>query len=457
MSRIKGESEQDIDIKKEPSIRFAGVNKRFKFSADNNSSVLETIVSTFSRSENTRKEDQVLWALQDMTFEIMPGECVGLVGNNGCGKSTLLKVAAGIIRPTSGRVEIRGRLSALLELGAGFHPDLTGDENIWLNASILGLSNADIARVYDDIVEFSELGEFINMPVKHYSSGMYMRLGFSVAVHVRPDVLLIDEILAVGDQSYQIKCIARLHQLNDQGVTVIFVSHNLETVRSLCSRIFWIVDGEKVTDGDTDDVISSYLASHQAAIEKESGEKTETIRRWGTAEVKITSLRLLSDSGHERDHFIVGESMTVEMQYLAERDVKKAEFGLSFFREDGDFVGAPNKQLAEIESSVTKGSGTVRCHIEQLPLLPAVYDVTATVYDASGAIAYDHFEQAKSFRVRNRAEDDANSQKIISARWESEEGDRQAETGNRPQSPEDVVSEDGLPLVAAEEVQDSAA
>ena len=423
-------------------MRFAEVNKRFKFNAEGSSSVLESIVSVFSRSGKTVKEDQALWALQKMTFDIMPGECVGLVGNNGCGKSTMLKVASGIIRPTSGRVEIRGRLSALLELGAGFHPDLTGKENIWLNASILGLSNADIAGVYDEIVDFSELGEFINMPVKHYSSGMYMRLGFSVAIHIRPDVLLIDEILAVGDQSFQIKCIARLHQLNDQGVTVIFVSHNLETMRSLCSRVFWIVSGELVADGDADDVISSYLASNEAAIEQESETTTESIRRWGTAEVKITSLRLLSDSGHEQDQFIVGESMTVEMQYLAQRDVKKAEFGLSFFREDGAFVGAPNKQVAETESAVTEGTGIVRCHIQQLPLLPAVYDVTATVYDRTGQIAYDHFEQAKTFRVSNRPEDEANSKIEISASWDSVEEGLQPEVANR----QDEIRNEGSEL-----------
>ncbi len=283
---------------------------------------------------------------------------------------------------------------------------------------------------------------------------MYMRLGFSVAVHVRPDVLLIDEILAVGDQSFQIKCIARLHQLNDQGVTVIFVSHNLETMRSLCSRILWIVSGEVVTDGDTDDVISSYLASHEATIEKESGAKTAAIRRWGTAEVKITALRLLSDSGHEQDHFIVGESMTVEMQYLAQRDVKKAEFGLSFFREDGVFVGAPDKQVAETESAVTKGSGTVRCHIEQLPLLPAAYDVTATVYDATGQIAYDHFEQAKTFQVSNDPENEADSRIEISASWDSAEAELHSEAANRPGALRNEGSEQSPSLMAAKQSQE---
>ena len=448
------DSERSIDKEKDPAIRFAAVNKRFKFNADSHNSVLEIIVSAFSRSEKRVTEDQALWALQEMSFDIMPGECVGLVGNNGSGKSTLLKVAAGIIRPTAGRVEIRGRLSALLELGAGFHPDLTGKENIWLNASILGLSNSDIARVYDDIVEFSELGEFINMPVKHYSSGMYMRLGFSVAVHVRPDVLLIDEILAVGDQSFQIKCISRLHQLNAQGVTVIFVSHNLETVRSLCSRIFWILKGELVIDGDTDEVIRSYLASHEAEGEKNSEVKSEAIRRWGTAEVEITSLRLLGSSGQERDQFVVGEPVIVEMHYLAQRDVKKAEFGLSFFRDDGFLAGAPNKQVAETESAVSQGSGTVRCHIGHLPLLAGVYDVTATVYDATGVIAYDHFEQIKSFRVLNKPDDEAGSQIEISAHWDTVASEVQIGDGTRSEGSKNEGSEPNPSLAVSKHAQD---
>lgn len=406
-------------MKMEPAIRFADVSKRFKFNAEGNSSILDTIVSAFSRSESVKKDDQDLWALRDLTFEIMPGECVGLVGNNGSGKSTLLKVASGIIRPSSGRVEIRGRLSALLELGAGFHPDLTGKENIWLNASILGLSNTDINRVYDDIVDFSELGEFINMPVKHYSSGMYMRLGFSVAVHVRPDVLLIDEILAVGDQSFQNKCVARLHLLNDQGVTVIFVSHTLDTVRSLCSRIFWVESGKIVSDGELDDILGRYLVSHEPAAEKDSEDGVETIQRWGTGEVTITNLRLLSDAGTEQDRFLAGEPMAVEIHYDAQSAVKKAEFGLSFFREDGVFVGSPGKQVAETEAAVDAGSGTVRCYIDQLPFSPAIYDVTATVYDAAGHTAFDHFEQAKTFRVSTDPEDDGIAGAEIPATWDS--------------------------------------
>jgi ABC-type polysaccharide/polyol phosphate transport system ATPase subunit len=250
-------------------IRFEQVSKRFKLSAEAPQSVLDTLVSAFSRSGQRGKRS--LWAVKDVSFDIKPHECLGLVGRNGSGKSTILKLASGIIRPSSGRVIIRGRLSALLELGAGFHPDLTGLENIWLNASILGLQKTEVTQSLDAIIEFSELGDYIHMPVKHYSSGMYMRLGFSVAVHVDPDVLLIDEILAVGDQSFQVKCIERLNELRDAGAAIIFVSHNLETVRSLCSRVLWI-DGGKVREaGPAANLINRYQASHIHSSDDESG------------------------------------------------------------------------------------------------------------------------------------------------------------------------------------------
>lgn len=382
----------------EPAISFFDVNKQFKLD-DHASSVLDTIVSVFSRKPVVKEHRRELHAIRDMNFEIESGQCIGLVGRNGSGKSTLLKLAAGIIRPTSGRIEVRGRLSALLELGAGFHPDLTGQENIWLNASILGLSNADIARVFDDIVEFSELGDFINMAVKHYSSGMFMRLGFSVAVHVNPDIILIDEILAVGDQSFQNKCIERLHELNAQGVTVMFVSHSLETVRSLCTRIFWVENGAIFADGPTEQTVADYLASHTRLAEKKAAEVEATYRRWGSGEVTLTGLQLLDKNDSPSQHFMVNQPMTIEFRYRAQPSVKKAEFGVAFYREDGTLVGAPEKQIAETKPTAVKAEGRVQCKIDSLPLTPGAYHLTATVYDPEGERAYDHIEQVSVFQV----------------------------------------------------------
>ncbi|MBK7895884.1 MAG: ABC transporter ATP-binding protein [Anaerolineaceae bacterium] len=197
----------------------------------------------FSRRKGPKQPKESLWAVRGVSFDVLPGQCFGIVGRNGSGKSTILKLMARILRPNNGRIVINGRVSALLELGAGFHPDLTGRENIFLNAALLGFDEASTRAYYDRIVEFSELEEFIDMPVKHYSSGMYMRLGFSVAIHMQPDILIVDEILAVGDQAFQTKCINAIMAMKDQGVTIIIVSHNINLVRTLCTHILWIDKG----------------------------------------------------------------------------------------------------------------------------------------------------------------------------------------------------------------------
>jgi ABC-type polysaccharide/polyol phosphate transport system ATPase subunit len=385
-------------MNQEPAIRFKSVSKRFKLNTNQADSVLDTIVGLFSRTRTEDNEEAVLLAMNDVSIEIWPGETVGLVGRNGSGKSTLLKLAAGIIRPSTGRVEIRGRLSALLELGAGFHPDLTGKENIALNASILGLNNSDINDAYDDIVTFSELGDLINMPVKHYSSGMYMRLAFSVAIHVQPDILLIDEILAVGDQSFQDKCIYRLHQLRDEGTTIIFVSHNLETVRSLCSRILWISHGKVLEDGPTEAIASQYEESHIQTLGPP--EQTESLpRRWGSGEIEMLGLRLLDSENQERTRFVTGEQLTIEMNYVAKKPIEEPEFGLAIHRANESDQDEPYSVIVHPHTGVLDGQGVARCRIDKLPLLPAEYTISATIYDSAGKTAYDHQERILSFQI----------------------------------------------------------
>ena len=402
------------------AIRFDGVGKRFKLNSDQSESVLDTIISSFSRSRTSKGKGQFLWAVKDVSFDILPGESIGFVGRNGSGKSTILKLASGIIRPTTGSVEIRGRLSALLELGAGFHPDLTGRENISLNASILGLSNAEIDKVYDDIVDFSELGEFINMPVKHYSSGMYMRLGFSVAVHVEPDILLIDEILAVGDQAFQEKCVERLHKMKDMGTTVVFVSHNMEMVRSLCSRILWIENGQAIADGSADELLQQYLESYESPDFERDNLKVLPRQR-GSGDIELSKLRLLSSVGEELDQFTMGESITIEMHYVANQPVERPEFVLALHREDADIADEPDSQLTRLHPGTLAGSGIIRCHIDHLPLAPAVYYLSAGVYDAQTGRTFDHHERVSELRVL--ADPTRRGKGIIDipATWESEE------------------------------------
>lgn len=409
----------------DPAIRFLEVSKRFVIKADRSDSVLDTIISSFSRSR--QGEDQYLWAVKENTFDILPGESVGLVGRNGSGKSTMLKLAAGIIRPTSGRVEIRGRLSAMLELGAGFHPELTGRENISLNASILGLSNAEIDQKYDNIVNFSELGEFVNMPVKHYSSGMYMRLGFSVAVHVDPDILLIDEILAVGDQSFQDKCIERLHQLRDEGTTVVFVSHNLETVRSLCNRIMWIDSGQSIADGPAGEVLPKYIESY-VGQEVEVEVAAVLPQRWGSGQVEFTDLRLLNGDGEVQEQFISGDSVTVEMHIQAKGPVSSSEICLSFYRDNPVNSQDPESRLTMSESRIASGPGIIRCHIERLTLPPADYYISADINDRENDQVYDHHEKAVFLKVLPDPEREGRGHLDLPAKWEAVSGESPAAT-----------------------------
>ena len=244
------------------AVRFESVSKKFTRTRNRPSTVQEIFLRLFGAGREQSREE--FWALRDVNLEIHPGETIGFLGVNGAGKSTLLKLTSRIIFPTTGTITANGRVASLLEVGTGFHPDLTGRENIHLNGSLLGMSRAEVKSKLDDIIEFAELKDFIDMPVKHYSSGMYMRLGFSVAAHVDPDILLVDEVLAVGDEAFQQKCQRRVEQLGKEGVTILFVSHDLEAVRRICQRAVWLDGGRICIDGPVEQVTDTY-AGHLAA------------------------------------------------------------------------------------------------------------------------------------------------------------------------------------------------
>lgn len=406
----------------QPIISFRDVNKRFTFSKEKPQSLLETIISIFSRRSRHPKQD--LWAVRDLSFDVYPGQALGIIGRNGSGKSTILKLIARILRPTSGQVLVRGRISALLELGAGFHPDLTGRENISLNASVLGLTEEEVERSFDSIVEFSELGEFIDMPVKHYSSGMYMRLGFSVAIHVDPTVLIIDEILAVGDQAFQMKCIDRIHEMKRQGVTIIIISHNLNIIRRLCSHLIWLEHGEMKASGLSQEVASQYKESsnksvgQQLALESQEG----SFRRWGSQEIELTSVRILNAAGEEKSIFHTGDEMTIEMVYIAHQPIREPEFGLAIVRQDGLNISGPNTQMDGIETGLVEGPGIIRYRIEELPLLPARYQITAAIHDGRLMKAYDYHDHAYPFRVVAGDRPEADGILAMPASWEWQPG-----------------------------------
>ena len=305
------------------AIQFDNVSKRFTLRHERRRSFQEAALAFLRGRGNSREE---LWALKDVSFAVERGKTLGIIGPNGSGKSTALKLITRILEPTSGRIDVQGRVSALIELGAGFHPDLTGRENVYLNGSLLGFSRREMEARFERIVEFSELEKFIDVPIKHYSSGMHMRLGFAVAIHVDPDVLLIDEIFAVGDQAFQRRCLDKIGELKSQGVTILFVSHDLEAVQDLCDQAIWLEDGRIQAEGLAREVVDYYLmrvhekervalaAQQTAPIEMLPGEEPSpemlakrAKRRWGTREIEITSVRLLDGDGEETFLFESGQ------------------------------------------------------------------------------------------------------------------------------------------------------
>ncbi|MBK7216806.1 MAG: ABC transporter ATP-binding protein [Candidatus Promineofilum sp.] len=406
-----------MSTQSQPAIRLQKVSKRFAFTPDTPQSVLESVISVVSRR---RAKAQDLWAVRDVTFDIEPGRCVGIIGRNGSGKSSLLKLIARIIQPTTGQIEVRGRVSALLELGAGFHQDLTGRENIYLNASVLGLNRQQTEGLFDEIVAFSELGRFIDMPVKHYSSGMYMRLGFSVAIHVRPDILIVDEILAVGDQTFQAKCMDRIMEMKRAGVTILFISHDLSTIGNLCSDVIWLDRGRVRQVGPAEQVLAQYRdhlfqrVGEQLNFENDAG----GFRRWGSRQIEITGVRLLDDDGRESTIFHTGDSLRVEIAYAAHEPVTEPEFGLALYRHDGLHIAGPNTRVGGLEMGVVEGSGVVCYVIEQLPFLPGRYQISAAIHDSVRPHAYDFHEEAYAFRIVEGGTREKEGLLALSAEWE---------------------------------------
>jgi lipopolysaccharide transport system ATP-binding protein len=378
------------------AIRFDGLSKKFILHRERPRSFQELAVGLFRRDKGSREE---FWALRDVSFTVAQGETVGIIGPNGAGKSTVLKLISRIIEPTSGRIEVNGRVGALLELGAGFHPDLTGRENIYLNGSLLGLSRGQLRRTLDAIVGFAELERFIDVPVKHYSSGMYVRLGFSVAVHTDPEILLVDEVLAVGDATFQRKCLDRINHLRQQGVTILFVSHSAETVRAICPRVLWLDNGRLVVDGPAEAVVARYVTHSWAAEEGDLGPGVADDRRWGSGEVRIVGVRLLDGGGREKHLFQMGESLTVEMRYRAERRVERPVFGLAIHRGDGTHVTGPNTQFGGYEIPHIEGTGTIRYSVPSPTLLEGTYYLSVSVHNWEDTQMFDYHDRLYPFRV----------------------------------------------------------
>jgi ABC-type polysaccharide/polyol phosphate transport system ATPase subunit len=321
-------------------------------------------------------------ALRDISLTVEPGAAVGLVGRNGSGKTTLLRIISGIIKPTSGRVEAAGRIASLLELGAGFHPDFTGRENVYLNGSIHGLSRARVREVMDEIVAFAELEQFIDLPVRTYSSGMYMRLGFSVAAHIQSDVLLLDEVFAVGDEQFQRKCFGKIAEFKNRGGTILFVSHDAQAVERLCERAVLLRQGEVAFDGSTRDAIAAYrrlLAADANPDELEAG-----LREWGSGEARILSAQLLDDDGDERNQFAAGEPATVRLVVAAEEGVAPPRVSLELRDEGGLVLGAVAEETALLGWNASAGERELRFQLGRLPLADGRFHLRLALLDADG-------------------------------------------------------------------------
>jgi lipopolysaccharide transport system ATP-binding protein len=379
----------------DPIVIFDHVSKTFDLHRGRSRSFKELLVN-FGRWRQSRVHDD-LHALQDASFVIERGEAVGFIGSNGAGKSTLLKLIARILEPDSGTVTVGGRVGALLELGSGFHPDLTGRENVYLNASIMGLNRRDVERRFDEIVAFSELERFIDVPVKHYSSGMYVRLGFAVAINMEPEILLVDEVLAVGDAAFQRKCFERIDRMRADGITLLFVSHSASAVRMHCSRAIWLESGEVLADGMAEAVVQRYTTY---TWEKDEGKlQVPNGTRWGTGRVEITRVQLLDGDGEETQLFKTGEPLMVVLHYQATERVERPVFGLAIHRSDGTHITGPNTQFAGLDIAAVTGNGAVTYTVSELPLLDGLYAVSAAVHNWEDTETFDYHDRLYTFRV----------------------------------------------------------
>ncbi|MBE7681561.1 ABC transporter ATP-binding protein [Paenibacillus sp. P13VS] len=383
---------------KQIAISIENVCKAFKIYHDKPLSLKEKILRL--RSNNYSD----FLAVNKVNLDIKKGETIGLIGHNGCGKSTLLKLITKILYPDQGRIEVNGRISSLIELGAGFHPDFTGRENIYTNAAIFGLSTKEINEKLNDIIEFSELGDFIENPVRTYSSGMYMRLAFSVAINVDPEILLIDEILSVGDTNFQKKCFDKIESFKNNGATIVIVAHDLGTIEKICDRVVWMDKGEIIEIGEPDRVVDLYTQhmnqkfveqrqeefnSEHQELRPESTAPSETSDnsefsedvRWGSKDVEIIAARILNSQKESTNTVLAGNPLTIEIDYKINVPQKEYIFGIGFYTADKYLVYGNNTEIDKLTINSLSSTGTVRFFVKKCELLSGKYKLNVAVVD----------------------------------------------------------------------------
>lgn len=434
-------------MKSETVIKVNDVRKSFKVYKDRGYMLKEMVLFA------NRRKFEIHDVLKGISFTVGKGEAVGLIGQNGCGKSTTLKLLTKIIYPDSGSIEMQGRVSSLLELGAGFHPDMSGRENIYINASIFGLSRNEIAQRIDDIIAFSELEEYIDNPVRTYSSGMYMRLAFSVAINVDADILLIDEILAVGDANFQAKCFNRLKEIKADGATIVIVSHSLGQIEQICERSIWIHEGRIMAEGSPREVHPVYLdymgtkrleiAKQEAMRQKKKEEKepadaaipenkepadihemhissnenvndlknisTEDAlkkneKRWGNGMARLQKIELLDENGVESTLFETGKNVTVKLYYHVKQKVEDAVIGIGIFRTDGVYIYGSNTRIDKLEKFELEKDGVVQIILKDVNLMPGQYTMDFAIESGEG-VPVDYYREAKKIEFFTTKDD----------------------------------------------------
>ncbi|MCI7306553.1 MAG: ABC transporter ATP-binding protein [Trueperella sp.] len=385
----------------DPAIIVRDLWKTFEVTADRRSTAKERFVRGKSRSKRT------FTALENVSFEVPRGSTFGLVGHNGSGKSTMLKILAGVYRQSSGTALVSGRVDALLELGAGFHGELTGRENIYLNGAILGRTKKQIEESVDWIIDFADIGDFIDVPVKIYSSGMTVRLGFAAAVAVDPEILIVDEIIAVGDEDFQRKCFDHLYELRRKGTTIALVTHSLALARELCDEAVWLDHGKMQMIGEVDDVVTSYIArvneieNDRRQSTKEPGNANADLGaiRQGSGEARMTSVELFDAEGNEVNFVHPGQDVTIRINITSRTELRNVEVGLAIVHESGLFLAGPNSRIGGVLYTIPEGESFVDFRINPLIIQPGTYSISTALLD--GGHTYDYSDREAEFIVRS--------------------------------------------------------
>jgi lipopolysaccharide transport system ATP-binding protein len=355
-------------------------------------------------------------ALDNISLNVNRGEVFGIIGENGAGKSTLLKLIAKVLRPTRGRIWVKGRVAPLLEVGAGFHPELTGRENVYLNGAMLGFTQKEMDKRFQQIVDFAELWDFIDAPLRTYSSGMWARLGFAVATDVDPDILIVDEILSVGDENFQRKSSERIAAFREKGATILLVSHNMSLIEEMCDRAVLFDHGKVVTTGTTKAVVNSYL-------ERVRGEESQRLaeqgilnenNRWGNQTIQIEAAKILGGDGKEQSVFHTGETLILEFEYHAHKPIEEPIFGVAIHRQDGVHITGPNTKFANYTVGRVNGKGKISYTIDSLPFLEGLYRFSVAATNSSDTEMFDYHDRVYAFRVDNHGWDVAEKFGMIS-------------------------------------------